>query len=319
MPIRSALSIAAVVLLFCQPVAAAEVSARGSNSSPRVKQCFDFDWRFTKSDPDGAEAPEFDDGEWRKVDLPHDFSVEGPVNEKNISGVKGGFLPLGVGWYRKEFKLPESFRGKRVILRFDGVMYFADVYVNGRHVGRESNPYLSRDWDITKYVKKDGGKSLGTKRLADFADRMIRWEVPNEPGTIRAVARDEQGKIVAKHELQTAGPPKRLELTSDRKVLAADGQDLAHVRVRVVDRSGNLVPHGGYPIEFALKGEGRIVGVDNGDLFSHESFKKPRRTTYQGRALAIIRAGRHAGMIRLSARAEGLEPAVVKIATKPAQ
>ena len=775
-----------------------EHSTNRANATPRLKQCFDFDWRFVKADPEDAQRTEFDDSQWRELDLPHDFSVEGPVDNNNPTGMRGGFFPLGVGWYRKGFTLPESYRGKRVILRFDGVMYYADVYVNGRHLGREANPYLSRDWDITDYLnetgtnvvavradtprqmerwytgagiyrhvwlmavepvrvrefgtyittpkierekatvhikttllnqtggnatgkletiffdpagqeaarvetavalgvngptqveqrltvhapklwsietpnlyravsrlwnderltdeypstfgirtiafdanngfslngrrvvmrgaclhqdigalgaavpdraierrleslramgvnairtshnpysiefldlcdrmgfvvidegfdkwpefrpdgtgwresllrfldrdcnhpsivlwsvgnevgqqlqpegvaivkamvqtvhdreptrpvtcamrpnrhadgrfsemihhidvvalnyqsqlfemlhetypemvllggettpyyslmpnwrtmggdpnsrwlpvnpwfqvkqnvcgqflwtgcdylgeavvgwpnigwccspidtcgrQKDysyfiqsvysdrpmarivvrdpkapvlgkygwhwppvrshwnwdgydgplevftftnaasvelllGGKSLGTKRLADFADRMIRWEVPNEPGTIQAIARDEQGTVVARHELRTAGPPAQLEVMSDREVLAADGQGLAHVTVRVVDPSGNLVPHGEHAIEFTLEGDGQIVGVDNGNLYSHESFKAAQRDTYQGRALAIIRVGRGAGTIRLTARADGLESAAITIETK---
>lgn len=806
MPISKVLRMGAVALLLCQSAAAdsptvAESSIARSGPAPRLKQCFDFDWRFIKADPENAETPEFDDSRWRGLDLPHDFSVEGPVDKNNATGTRGGFFPLGTGWYRKTFALPDSFRDKRVILRFDGVMYFADVYINGRHLGRESNPYLSRDWDVTDHLNKTGnnvvavradtprqmerwytgcgiyrhawlmavepirvrefgtyittpkierqkaavritttllnqtgtpenvkletlvldpggtpignietpvalaansattveqrlevdapklwsietpnlyravsrvrkgdrltdeypstfgirtiafdanhgfalngrrvvmrgaclhqdigalgaavpdraierrleslramgvnairtshnpysiefldlcdrmgfvvideafdkwhdfrpdghgwresllrfldrdcnhpsvvlwsvgnevtqqlrpegapivkamvqtvhdreptrpvtcamrpnrygdgrlseiihhvdvvslnyqsqlfemlhekypemvllgaettpyyslaanwttigggpnsrwlpvnpwfkvkeyvcgqflwtgcdylgeavvgwpnigwccspidtcgrqkdysyfiqsvysdrpmvrivvrdpkapvlgkygwhwppvrshwnwdgykgplevftftnaasvellldGTSLGSKRLADFADRMIRWEVPNEPGAIRAVARDEQGTVVARHELRTAGPPARLELTSDRTVFAAGGQDLAHVTVRVEDRLGNLVPHGEHTIEFTLEGNGQIAGVDNGNLYSHESFKASPRATYQGRALAIVRAGRGGGIIRLSARADGLEPAAVTIEAKPAE
>ena len=127
--------------------------------------------------------------------------------------------------------------------------------------------------------------------------------------------RDEQGTIIAKHELQTAGPPDRLELTSHRKVLTADAQDLAHVRVRVVDRSGNVVPRGGQLVKFHIEGEGNIAGVDNGNLYSHESFKARQRTTYEGYALAIIRAGRRAGKIRLTARADGLESSTITVKT----
>jgi beta-galactosidase len=808
MPHRTVLALIAGLAVFSTmhstAVADGQAGADGlgaaAGSSDRLKQSFDLDWRFIKADPENAAAVEFDDRQWRQLDLPHDFSVEGPVDKGNPTGTRGGFFPLGTGWYRKQFTLPDSFRGKRIILRFDGVMYFADVYINGRHLGRESNPYLSRDWDITDHISSDGtnvvavradtprqmerwytgcgiyrhvwlmavepirvrefgtyittpvitdrkatveikttllnqtdadgagkletilldpagkqvargeipvtlaadgttvteqrlevaspqlwsietpnlyravsrvwhgerqtdqyhstfgirtiafdaengfslngrrvvmsgaclhqdigalgaavpdraierrlevlramgvnairtshnpysiefldlcdrmgfvvideafdkwhdfrpdgtgwresllrfldrdcnhpsivlwsvgnevgqqlrpegvpivkamvqtvhtreptrpvtcamrprrhgdgrlsemihhidvvslnyqsqlfemlhkkypkmvllggettpyyslaanwtstgnqnsrwlpvnpwfqvkqnicgqflwtgcdylgeavvgwpnigwccspidtcgrqkdysyfiksvysdepmvrivvrdskapvlgkygwhwppvrshwnwdghdgplevytftnaarielllnGKSLGVKRLVDFADRMIRWEVPNDPGSIVALARNDQEKTVARHQLNTAGPAHHIALEADRRVLRADGQDLSHVRVRIVDRDGNLVPHGEHAIQFAIEGNGRIVGVDSGNLYSHEPFKAERRTTYQGYALAIIRAGRRAGTVQLAARADGLEGASVTIQVKAAQ
>src|SRR5215475_7092622 len=72
----------------------------------RTTLSFDADWRFLKADATNAEQIQFDDSAWRKLDVPHDWSIEGPFSETNKAGGAGGFLPSGVGWYRKHFTLP---------------------------------------------------------------------------------------------------------------------------------------------------------------------------------------------------------------------
>ncbi|MGA2052576.1 MAG: glycoside hydrolase family 2, partial [Opitutales bacterium] len=79
--------------------------------APRLVLPFDSNWAFTKSDdvnsePKGAEAADFDDSQWRIVNSPHDWSIEGPYDEKSPVGYGGGYLPAGVAWYRKTFMLP---------------------------------------------------------------------------------------------------------------------------------------------------------------------------------------------------------------------
>jgi hypothetical protein len=84
--------------------------------SPRVRELFDFDWRFTSSDPAGAETRAFDDRQWQPVDLPHDFAICGPFEENVKNGNWNGFRPLGIGWYRKTFASTEDIRGRRIWL-----------------------------------------------------------------------------------------------------------------------------------------------------------------------------------------------------------
>src|ERR1035437_4708819 len=85
-----------------------------STASARAVLSFDGDWRFLKADAAGAEQNQFADSAWRKLGLPHDWSIEGPFAETNKTGGSGAFLPSGVGWYRKHFSLPEKFSGQRV-------------------------------------------------------------------------------------------------------------------------------------------------------------------------------------------------------------
>ena len=102
---------------------------------PRHQLLFDSDWRFARGDVDGAEAVAFDDADWRRLNLPHDWSIEGPFSEDAPCGGGGGYLPGGVGWYRKRFTLPDQDRDKRVTIQFDGVYKNCDVWLNGQRLG----------------------------------------------------------------------------------------------------------------------------------------------------------------------------------------
>jgi len=93
----------------------------------RITVSFDANWRFLKADSPGAEQPQFDDSAWRKLDVPHDWSIAGPFSETNRTGGAGGFLPSGVGWYRKHFLLPDTFSNRCAFIEFDGVMANSDV------------------------------------------------------------------------------------------------------------------------------------------------------------------------------------------------
>src|SRR4051812_39812200 len=100
-------------------------------SSARMIQPFEADWHFAKGENPGAEKPEFAEIDWRIVSTPHDWSIEGPFDEKAPTGGAGAFLPSGVAWYRKSFSLLADSAAKRVFIEFDGVMQNSDVYING--------------------------------------------------------------------------------------------------------------------------------------------------------------------------------------------
>ena len=156
------------------------------------------------------------------------------------------------------------------------------------------------------------GKSLGEKRLVDYGERIITWDVPNEPGTLKAIAKRD-GAIIATHELKTAGNAVRLQLIPDRNPLIASGQDLAHVEVRAVDANGCLAPQAQTMAIFTIGGPGTIVGVDNGDYNSLESYKANHRELRDGRCLVIVQSVREPGTIRLSARGGGLGTTAIEI------
>jgi beta-galactosidase len=159
------------------------------------------------------------------------------------------------------------------------------------------------------------GKSLGVKKLADCPRMLMKWDVPYAAGTLKAIAR-KGGKVVATHELKTAGKAVRIALEPDRKTLKADGQDLAHVRVVVTDERGVQVPGADKLVRFSVSGAGRLAGVDSGDLLSGEPWQASQRKTSKGQALLVVRTGRQAGKIRVKAEAEGLPAATLELASR---
>ena len=105
-----------------------------SPASPaRLTEDFDANWLFSKSDFASAMMPAFDDGNWRKLEVPHDWSIEGPFSPDYGSG--NGFVPGGIGWYRKHFRLDAAQKNKRVMIEFDGVYDHSEVWINGQFAG----------------------------------------------------------------------------------------------------------------------------------------------------------------------------------------
>ena len=113
----------------------------------------DAGWRFFKGDAPGAEAVAYDDSKWRRLDLPHDWSIEGPFAASNPTGSGGGYLPAGVGWYRKYFPLNPKYSGRRIFVEFDGVMANSDVWINGVHLGKRPNGYVGFRYEITNSIR----------------------------------------------------------------------------------------------------------------------------------------------------------------------
>jgi beta-galactosidase len=130
---------------------------------------FDNEWRFHLGGAQGAENPQFDDSHWRKIDLPHDWSIEdlpgtsSPFSQNAISQVSGGFTTGGTGWYRKSFQIPESLKGKRFRILFEGVYMNAEVWLNGRQAGNHPYGYSSFWFDITDNLKYEGENVLCIK------------------------------------------------------------------------------------------------------------------------------------------------------------
>lgn len=112
---------------------------------------FNSDWKFFKGDLPGAEVASFNDAAWRKLTLPHDWSIEGPFSRENASGT--GFLPGGIGWYRKSFIIPKSEKGRKVFVYFGGIYNNSQVWINGKLLGTRPNGYISFQYDLTPFIQ----------------------------------------------------------------------------------------------------------------------------------------------------------------------
>ena len=147
------------------------------------------------------------------------------------------------------------------------------------------------------------GRTLGTKEMPKNSH--AEWQVPYEPGTLLAKASTD-GKVVASDELQTTDAPARIQLTTDRKILRADGQDTVVVAVSLLDGKGRIVPNADRRIAFQLSGGGRILGVGNGNPADHDTDKADNRNTFHGHCIAVIRAGTQASEVQVTATSPGI-------------
>ena len=102
----------------------------------------------------------------------------------------------------------------------------------------------------------------------------------------------------------------------DRDAIAADRRDVAHFTVKILDAQGRVVPTADNEVTFEMQGEGKIIGVDNGNLASHEDYKGSRRKAFNGLCLAIVQSTAKPGRIQMTATSPGLKPSSVAVTTK---
>ena len=140
---------------------------------PRTVRDFDFDWKFIKDDVANAQQQQFNDSGWRTLQVPHDWSIEGPYSEEYASST--GYLPGGIGWYRKTFTLGKSLRGKHIAVEFDGIYNNSEVWINGHFLGARPFGYISFQYDLTDYLNFGKEENVLAVRVdhSRFADS--RW------------------------------------------------------------------------------------------------------------------------------------------------
>ena len=170
----------------------------------------------------------------------------------------------------------------------------AELFVNGKSYGRQS------------------------KHNATLQNRYrLMWmDVIYQPGELKVVAYDQNGKAVEEKIVRTAGKPDHIELIADRTELTADGKDLAYITVRVVDKDGNLCPDDGSLVSFTATGAGKYRASANGDPTCLDLFHLPQMHAFSGQLTAIVQAGEKTGNIEFEAKAKGLKTGRLSIAVR---
>jgi beta-galactosidase len=182
-----------------------------------------------------------------------------------------------------------------------------ELFLNGKSLGRKKR--------FSEPVELPVGANVGADKKFLSKYRLM-WQVPYAPGALKAVAY-QGGKSVATTEIKTAGAPARVVLEPDRDGIAADGDDLSFVTVRVEDKDGNICPMADNLVKFALEGPGKIAGVDNGNAATVEPFQADYRKAFNGLALVIVRGERgKAGRVKITATGEGLQAGETTVTTK---
>ncbi|TRW25910.1 glycoside hydrolase family 2 protein [Flavobacterium zepuense] len=119
------------------------------------------DWKFVLEDKQEAKDPGFDDKDWQTVQLPHDWSIKGQLSPTLASCT--GFLPGGIGWYRKNLNVPAQAKGEKVYLYFEGVYNRSEVFLNGHSLGKRPNGYISFAYDATPYIKYGENNTIAVR------------------------------------------------------------------------------------------------------------------------------------------------------------
>lgn len=157
------------LIFFCLMIAASTLMAQKNVNTRTI--LFDSVWLFTNDSVANAEQPNFNDASWRKVNLPHDWSIEdlanqeqgkvqGPFSKSSIGKAPTGWTVGGTGWYRKKFVTLKNQENKLVSIHFDGVYMNADVWINGLHLGNHPYGYTPFYYDLTPYLKPVGEENV---------------------------------------------------------------------------------------------------------------------------------------------------------------
>ena len=247
-----------------------------AQEQPRVSQLFNFDWKFRGGDLKEAQLVTYDDDDWRVLDLPHDFQIEQTWDES--AGGARGFKAMGTGWYRKHFKANPAWKGKRVLLDFEGIMLVGDVWVNGRKVGSTDYGYLGFETDITDLLKYDEDNVVAVWASTGKKDGS-RWYTGG--GLFRDVHLVIKNPIaIARHGVFVSTPKiteqraevsvqvelegirnKSLDIEINARILAPDGKTVADTKGKAPQKSKLQT------VEVSLP----IVTVDSPGLWSCET------------------------------------------------
>ncbi len=185
----------------------------------------------------------------------------------------------------------------------------AELFINGKSQGKRT-----KDLTVTAENSADSASTADFKRQKRY--RLMWMDTKYEPGTVKVVAYNEAGEPVAEKEIHTAGKPARIELSADRTVLSADGEDLAFVTAKIVDKDGNLCPGEAKKLKFKVSGAIGYRAACSGDPTSLELFHLPEMTTFSGMLVVVVQAKELAGKGKLVVSGQGLKTASVEIETK---
>lgn len=146
-----------------------------SVSAQRTIIDFNNDWKFWLGDTAIAKEISYNDNNWRTLNLPHDWSIEGEFSDKHPGTPNQAALPTGIGWYRKTFTLPANAKDKKVTIEFDGIYRNSEVWVNGHYVGKRANGYISFGYDVTEYCDTNAAQQVIAVKVDNSLQPNSRW------------------------------------------------------------------------------------------------------------------------------------------------
>ena len=214
------------------------------SSGARHSADFTKGWKFHLGDVTNGQEASLDDSQWRILDLPHDWSIEGEFNKDNPATPGGGALPGGIGWYRKSFSIPESDNKKLLFVDFDGVYRNSEVWVNGHYLGKRPYGYSSFQYELTPFLKYGNEQNVLAVKVDNSQQPNSRWY--SGSGIYRNVRLVTTETIHVAHwgtcitTPEVSGASAKVSIRT--KVRNSTGQEqVVKVKTAVLDEEGNTV------------------------------------------------------------------------------
>ncbi|WP_050982158.1 glycoside hydrolase family 2 TIM barrel-domain containing protein [Mucilaginibacter paludis] len=228
-------------ILLCFTVLYFNSSAQDTG---RKTENFNQNWLFHLGNVNNGQDINIDDANWRKLNLPHDWSIEGEFSKYNPATPEGGALPGGIAWYRKDFLIPNADKNKLVYIGFDGVYQKSDVWINGHHLGFRPNGYISFQYDLSPYLKFDGQKNTIAVKVDNASQPNSRWY--SGSGIYRNVWLTTTNSVAINHWGTFVSTPKvnqQLAQVSLKVCVKQNGSVLQHVDLtsRIYNAEGKLI------------------------------------------------------------------------------
>ncbi|MDI5949920.1 sugar-binding domain-containing protein [Flavobacterium yafengii] len=151
------------------------VACATTKKQVRIVEDFNKNWNFKLGDYPTAIQSNFNTADWKTLQLPHDWSIEGAFNKDNPTKQAQAFLPAGKGWYRKTFTLPEDWKNKNVSIEFDGVFKNSEVFINGHSLGIRPNGYISFTYELSPYLHFGTQENIIAVKVDNDAQPNSRW------------------------------------------------------------------------------------------------------------------------------------------------
>jgi len=190
------------------------ITSCAKNDAFRVVEDFNHDWKFSLGNEPNAQAMGFNDDDWRTLDVPHDWSIEEGYQKEGQTASSTGFVPGGIGWYRKSFTLNPDDKGKHIAIMFDGVYNNSEVWINEHFLGKRPNGYSSFSYDLTNHLNYDGSENIIVVKVNRLAYADSRWYTGS--GIYRKVQLIKKSKLhIAQWGIQITTP----EVTDEKAVV----------------------------------------------------------------------------------------------------
>jgi len=231
------------------------------------RESFDRNWFFYL----GADTASV--AKWRSLQLPHDWSIELPFDEHSPTGTGGGALRGGMGWYRKQFVLPETYKGQNIFIDFDGVYCRSEVFINGHSLGKRPNGYVSFRYELTPYlrfgrevntvvVKVDNSQQPNSRWYSGSGIYRHVWLVKKQPAHI-----SKDGVYITTPKIAAAQADMLIRTHWQGEVRPGAKLELRHT---VCERSGRLVKEISVPVSADEREKEITVSIGNPRLWSVE-------------------------------------------------